>query len=105
MMYFNPAQGFGHPDLTRFTQLLRSFGAPLPSLRSAQAVQISWMRSLMQLRHPGAKHCLRNSPFFLGASVFLLLLLNSSQPIQLPLLGSQIPVIKEGAGGTVFPGD
>lgn len=33
-----------------------------------------------------------------------MLLLNSGQPIQLPLLGSRIPVIKE-ADGTVFPGD
>jgi len=59
----------------------------------------------MRLRHLGAKHCLRNSPFSLGASVFLSLLLNSSQPIQLPLLGLQIPGRKEGAGGTVFQGD
>lgn len=59
----------------------------------------------VQPQHFSAKHCLRNSPFFPGASVFLWLLPNSSQPIQLLLLGSQIPVIKEEEGSTVFAGD
>lgn len=104
-MCFNSAPHFGHLSLTGLTGLLRSFRALLLLLRSAQAAWISWMCSLTQLRHLSAQHCLRNSPFFLGASVFLLLLLNSSRPIQLPLLGSQIPVIKQGAGGTVLPGD
>lgn len=58
----------------------------------------------MQPQHLSAELCLRNSPFFPGASVFLWLLPNSSQPIQLLLLGSQIPVTKEG-GSTVFAGD
>lgn len=87
-------------------RLLRSFGAQFPLLRRAQAAQkMSWTCSPTQLSYLGAKHSLRNSPFFLEASVFLLLLLNSSQPIQLPLLGSQTPVIEEGTGGTVLPGD
>lgn len=51
------------------------------------------------------QHCLRNSPFFLGASVFLLLLLNSSQPIQPPLLESRIPVTKGETGAVVSPGE
>lgn len=45
------------------------------------------------------------SLFFPGASAFLWLLPNSSQPIQLLLLGSQTPVIKEGEGSPVFAGD
>lgn len=48
-MHLNPAPGFGHPNLTRFTWLLRSFRGPLPLLRGAQAAQISWTCSLMRL--------------------------------------------------------
>lgn len=81
-MHFSPAPGSGHPNWTRLRRLLRRSRASIAQERAGCSAQ-------RHRRRP------RNSPFFRASSVFLWLLLNSSQPIRLPPRGWQTPVTRE----------